>query len=256
MTSEPSLLLVLGLAAAVFAVAALYSSVGHGGASGYLAVLSLFAWGGPKEMATTALVLNILVAGIACRNYMKAGHMSTSLTWPFIVLSVPAAFLGGMLPVSRHLYFLLLAGVLLFTAVRLIVPTSFKSRKHNFRTPSLTTTIPAGAGIGLLSGIVGIGGGIFLSPLALLMRWANAKRISATAACFIVVNSIAGLVGRMVSGRLSFGPFLPMVVAAMIGGIIGSYCGANRFTSCGLKRILALVLLVAAVKLIMTAFSQ
>ncbi len=204
----------------IFAVAALYSSVGHGGASGYLAVLSLLAI--PRaEMATTALVLNILVAGTACLSFCHSKHFSLGLTWPFIVLSIPGAVIGGAIDVPERAYSLLLAFALIVAAVRLSGLLNPLIGKGEVRPPRLPLAAPLGGFIGLLSGIVGIGGGIFLSPVALLARWGNAKQIAATSAFFIVVNSIAGLGSRVISHNADFGivPVLPL--AALAGGLLG-----------------------------------
>lgn len=246
----PTLLAISGL---VFVVAALYSSVGHGGASGYLAILSLFAVA-PAMMSTTALVLNVLVAGLSLFSYSRAGHLSLKLSWPFMVLSIPAAILGGAIHISDRTYFLLLAGALLFAAVRLAIRQSDPGTGAATSNPVLAVSLPVGAGIGLLSGIVGVGGGIFLSPIMILKKWADTKQTAAVSALFIVVNSIAGLGGRFLRGGLEFGPMLPFLLAAFLGGLAGSYAGANKFSGLTLRRLLAFVLLIAAGKLILTYY--
>jgi len=233
-------------------VASLYSSVGHGGASGYLAVMSFFAFA-PATMSSTALVLNVLVAGVALYAYHKAGHLSLGLAWPFILLSVPAAFVGGLLQISDRAYFLVLAAVLVFAAFRLAVDPSQREAALERKSVSLTVSLPVGAGIGLVSGIVGVGGGIFLSPLLILMRWADTKQTSATSALFILVNSIAGLGGRFAKGTLQLEDVLPLILAAFIGGLVGSHFGANKFSGLVLRRLLAAVLVVAAVKMVLAS---
>ena len=241
----------LAISALIFLVAALYSSVGHGGASGYLAVLSFFVIS-PSIMSTTALLLNVLVAGLSLYSYARAGHLSMRLAWPFILLSIPAALLGGAIHVSDRLYFLLLAAALLFAAVRLAIRQSGGEDEASTSKPALLVSLPTGAGIGLLSGVVGVGGGIFLSPIMILMKWANTKQTAAVSALFIVVNSIAGLGGRFLRGGLEFGPMLPLLIAAFLGGLAGSYAGANKFSGLTLRRLLAFVLLTAAGKLLLT----
>jgi uncharacterized membrane protein YfcA len=231
----------------VFIVAALYSSVGHGGASGYLAVLSFFAVA-PATMGSTALTLNILVAGVALFSYVRAGHLSWRLAWPFILLSIPAAFVGGLVRVSERTYFVLLALALVFAAYRLAMSATGSAEGTEYKPVKLSASLPAGAAIGFLSGIVGVGGGIFLSPVMLLFRWADAKKTSAVAALFIVVNSLAGLAGRLVKGELAIGAFAPLIVVAFLGGLLGSYYGANRFSGIVLRRLLAVVLVIAALK--------
>lgn len=234
----------------VFAVAALYSSVGHGGASGYLAVLSFFAVA-PATMASTALTLNVLVAGVAMISYMRAGHLSWKLAWPFIVLSIPAAFLGGLVHVSEGVYDALLSFALVFAAFRLAMNAVSPAQVSELRSVHLPVSLPVGAGIGLLSGVVGVGGGIFLSPLMILFRWADAKKTSAVAALFIVVNSLAGLAGRLAHGNLAIDGFAPLIAVAFLGGLIGSHHGANKFSGLVLRRLLALVLVIAATKMIL-----
>jgi hypothetical protein len=247
--STPSLIAICGL---FFAVAMLYSSVGHGGASGYLAVLSFFSIT-PKSMSTTGLILNLFVAGTAFVSFYRAGHFSAALTWPFLLTSVPAAFLGGMIRVPPKAYSLLLAIALLFAAFRLIIQFRSEASRDTAKVPHLLTALIVGAGIGLLSGIVGVGGGIFLSPLILLMNWADPKRTSAASACFILVNSLAGLAGRLASSNFEIGLLAPFVGAAFLGGIVGSYLGANQFSSLTLRRVLGVVLIIAAYKIVVVA---
>jgi hypothetical protein len=246
---ELSFLTILLIASLIFIVAGLYSSVGHGGASGYLAVLSLFAFA-PPLMSTTALILNVLVAGVGTIHFMRAGHFSVSKAWPFVLLSMPAAFLGGYLRVSEKAYFLLLAGVLLFAAYRMFLSARGTAADESAGNPSLPVALAGGAGIGFLSGIVGVGGGIFLSPVMIFLRWATTKQAAAISAFFIVVNSLAGLGGRAIRGGLELGTIWPFVVSAFLGGFLGSYMGSHRLSGALLRRLLALVLLMAALKLV------
>ncbi len=236
----------------IFFVAMLYSSVGHGGASGYLAVLSLLGGVSQKEMATTALILNLLVAGIAFVFYVRAGHYSWRLSWPFIMGSVPAAFIGGMMKVDSHTYSLLLALVLALAAVKLLlnIPVMKTELNNLITVPKLSYAIPMGIGIGFLSGIVGVGGGIFLSPLIVFFKWADLKTTSATSAFFILVNSISGLFGRYFQQGLIVGNLMPLLIAALCGGVIGSYIGSKKFSNLMLSRMLAVVLFIAAFKLV------
>jgi len=242
------------LAFLTFIVALIYSSVGHGGASGYLAVLSFFQV--PHgQMATSALCLNLLVAGMAFWNFFKASHFSWRLTWPFCLTSIPFAFIGGFLKVPSAVYSFLLAAVLMFAAGRLLLEFGRKA-KETSRLPSYFTSFLLGGSIGILSGVVGVGGGIFLSPILLFFRWADPKRTAATSAFFILVNSFAGLLGRSVQGHFQITEVLIyMVTAAFIGGIVGSRLGANHFSGKWLKRILACVLLIAASKLLHALFA-
>jgi len=245
---EWSLSITIFVSALLFVVAVLYSSVGHGGATGYLAVLSFFAVS-PSQMSGTALVLNVLVAGAASFAFVRARHLDARLLWPFVFVSVPAAFLGGYLRITDRLYFILLAAGLILAALRLgVLPR--KSAQEPTRPLSIAAALPLGGAIGLFSGMIGIGGGVLLSPVLILARWATAKQSAAVAALFIVVNSLAGLGGRAVRGTLDVMPAVLPVMAAFAGGLLGSHLGANRFSGVMLRRVLAVVLLLASVKLL------
>jgi uncharacterized membrane protein YfcA len=236
------------LVAAIFVVAFLYSSVGHAGASGYIAVMSLFGLA-PAAIKPTALVLNILVACIGTWQFWRAGHFSWRLFWPFAVLAVPMAFVGGYANLPTHLFKVLVGVVLLFSAARFLVRPSDDRAEH---APSRPVAFSVGAGLGLLAGLTGTGGGIFLTPLLLFMRWARAKTAAAVSALFILVNSISGLLGNLSSTK-SFPRFaIALAVAAVIGGTAGSYLGSHRFQHTVIKRLLAIVLLIAGLKLIFT----
>lgn len=233
-----------------FLIALVYSSVGHGGASGYLALLSLYSF--PMEPASaSALCLNLFVSGTAFLAFWRAAHFSWRFAGPFVLTSIPTAFLGGLAKVSPSFYSLLLGGVLLFAGFRLLIDIKPSIEQVSYR-PSPFLSLPLGALIGVLSGIVGVGGGIFLSPILLFFRWAGPKRTAATSAFFILVNSFTGLLGR--AFRYHFSVDLPttilgMVAIAFLGGTLGSHFGANHFSGRWLKRILAVVLFVASFKL-------
>lgn len=239
------------MAALVCIVAALYSSVGHGGASGYLAILSLFAVP-PAGMSTTALILNIVVSGIGFVSFLRAKHFEFRLAWPFLLLSVPAAFIGGLIHVSDRTYLILLAVVLLVAAYRLARNSNRVFDSDGPKSLRLSIALPVGGGIGLISGIVGVGGGIFLSPIMILKRWADPKQTAAVSAFFILVNSVAGIGGRFVRESLQSGPMVYFLVVAIVGGLCGSYIGANKITGLVLRRVLSVVLIVASGKLILT----
>ncbi len=234
--------------ALVFLVALVYASVGHGGASGYLALLAAFTTASPIEMSTSALILNLLVAGCAWRSFWQAGHGSIQLIRPFLLGSVPFAFLGGWLRVSSPWYEGLLAVVLAFAAGRLALSTLSSSSPIVTHQPHRGLARLVGGAIGLMSGIVGIGGGIVLSPLMILRRWADSKQTAAASACFIVVNSLAGLLGRSLAGRLDVGSSLAFVGPALVGGVVGSRLGAGVLPGPALRRLLAGVLLIAMAK--------
>ena len=239
----------IALLTLTFLVALIYSSVGHGGASGYIAVLTLFSFPHPS-IAISALCLNLFVAGIAFYAFFKAHYFSWRLTWPFAVASIPAAFLGGLIKVPTSLYAALLAFVLVCAGFRLLLNLKKVNDHEIHQKPSLTISLILGAFVGILSGIVGVGGGIFLSPILILCRWADTKTTAATSAFFILVNSMAALSGKMIQGNHSFSPFLfSLIAVAFFGGMVGSELGAVRFPSHWLKRVLAFVLFLAAFKL-------
>jgi uncharacterized membrane protein YfcA len=229
-------------------VAFLYSSVGHAGASGYIAVMTLFHLA-PAEIKPTALVLNILVASIGTWHFWRAGHFSWSLFWPFAVLAIPMAFVGGYLNLPTQVFKIVIGVVLLFSAARFFWSPADDSVT---RKPSRPLAVSLGAGLGLLSGLTGTGGGIFLTPLLLFMRWAKTKNAAAVSALFILVNSTSGLLGNLSSTK-RFPVFaIALAVAAIVGGTAGSYYGSRRFDHTVIKRLLAVVLLIAGVKLILT----
>lgn len=239
------------LTALIFAAALLYSSVGHGGASGYLAAMALIGVSA-SVMKPTALTLNILVALIAFIKYYRVGAFSWSLFWPFAIASVPLAFLGGMLTLPGHLYKPLVGVILIYAAWRSFRTASVKMTATQAR-PKMPLLLGSGAVLGFLSGLTGVGGGIFLSPLLLFLRCADIKVISGVAAAFILVNSSAGLLGSITTL-----PTLPAAlpywaIAALVGGFIGSEYGSRRFGNPTIQKILALVLAIAGVKMILTA---
>lgn len=235
------------LAFLVLAVALLYSSVGHGGASGYLAAMALL--GVPAStMKPTALVLNVLVATIASIQFLRAGCFSWPVFWPFAVTSVPLAFLGGALTLPGALYKQLVGVVLLYAAWRLSIGA--RRAIDTPRDPPLVAALPLGGAIGLLSGLVGVGGGIFLSPLLLFMGWAATRDTAGISALFILVNSVAGIAGHLASLAL-LPPATPVLaLAAFAGGIVGSSYGARRLATPTLRRLLAVVLVVAGAKML------
>ena len=236
------------IALAICLVALLYSSVGHAGASGYIAVMTLFGFAVPL-IKPTALVLNILVACIGSFQFWRAGHFSWKLFWPFALLSVPAAFLGGYVHLPARIFKTLVGIVLLFSAVRLFFR---RGDPPEVSAPSLPVSMGVGAAIGLLSSLTGTGGGIFLTPLLLFRRWARTRTAAAISALFILVNSIAGLVGYFSSGQPVPSIAWVFAVAAVAGGTLGSYMGSRRFPVRTISLLLAAVLVIAGSKLIFT----
>lgn len=242
--ADPATLL---LAFGMFAGALLYSSVGHAGASSYIALMAL-AGMAPEEMRPTALVLNILVASFASVRYLRAGQFRWRTLWPFLLGAVPFAFVGGGITLPTTIYKPLVGLVLLASAVRLLWPKPL-AEPSQIRDPAVTPGIASGAGIGLLAGLTGTGGGIFLSPLLLFARWSDARRASGIAIVFILANSLAGLAGNYASlGRLP--DALPLYAGAvLLGAIIGTRIGI-RVAPRVLLRLLAVVLLIAGAKLL------
>ena len=233
---------------AILLVAVLYSSVGHAGASGYLAVMALLSVA-PEISKPTALTLNIFVAIIATVQFYRAGYFDWRTFLSFAITSVPFAFIGGMihLPVDWHKK--LLGAVLLFTAFRFL--WKFVSTDEP-KQVNLGLALAIGALLGLLSGLTGVGGGIFLTPLLLFANWAETKKAAGISAMFILVNSIAGLLGSYADIQTLPANVWIWVVAAIIGGIIGSTLGSRYFAIMTLRRILSVVLVIAGVKLIFT----
>ena len=234
------------LAACIFIVAMMYASVGHGGASGYLAVMALFSLH-PEALKPTALMLNIVVAGVGSYLYCSAGQFSWRVFWPFVITSIPASFLGGYFSLPPQLYRPALGVVLLFAAWRLFVRKG--QVDGDVRPPSINIAMLVGAGLGFASGLIGVGGGIFLSPLMILCGWARVREVSGIAALFILVNSISGLLGHMSS--LQHAPdYAPLLAGvALIGGSIGALCGSRHLPVSTILKAMSCMLVLAGGKM-------
>ena len=232
-----------------FAGAALYASVGHAGASAYLAIMGLYNFA-PSVMKPTALSLNILVAAVATLKFYGAGLFSWRLFWPFAVVSVPAAFVGGATMLPTQWYRVVVGIVLLYAAIWMF-RSSLKPSTRETHAPPLWAALLIGLAIGFLSGLTGVGGGIFLSPLMLYVGWADTRTTAAVAAPFILVNSIAGLLGHFSSVAQLPPNILIWGVAVVLGGLIGATYGSSRAPAPVLRRLLAVVLVIASVKLIL-----
>ena len=234
----------------IFVAAVLYSSVGHGGASGYLAAMALFGVP-PGVMKPTALVLNLVVASVGTFRFWRAGCFAWNLFWPFAVTSIPCAYIGGAMKLPVPAYKIILGLVLLFAAWRL----AFKLSAHasdQLKPVSLALALPLGAALGLLSGLTGVGGGIFLSPLLLFLGWADMRKTAGVSVAFILVNSFAGLLGHWASVKSVPHEIVWFAPAALLGGLIGSELGSRRLTPMTMRRMLAAVLVVAGLKMLFT----
>jgi uncharacterized membrane protein YfcA len=241
---------------AIGLVALLYASVGHAGATGYIAVMTLFGLE-PAVIRPTALVLNVIVATIASVQFFRAGHFRSGLFWPLVVASVPCAAAGGAISLPTKAFETVVGAVLLASALRIVRD----GRRGGDKTagaaePEPRRPIPPawlaslGGSIGLLSGLTGVGGGVFLTPALLALDAAPVKQVAAVSAPFILVNSLAGLAGGLVAGRAIPTVSLPVVAAAVIGGAVGSQLGAFRLPVQTLRLLMAAVLAVAAIKLL------
>jgi hypothetical protein len=238
------------LAFGVFALALLYSSVGHGGGSGYLAAFAF--WGlAAGVMRPAALLLNLIVAGIASAQFARAGYFSWRRFWPFAAASAPLAFIGGRIHLPGTLYKQFVGATLIFAAARLFIAARADAEKENAApTLPLPLALLIGGVLGFVAGLTGVGGGIFLSPLLLLFGWAGTRQTSALSAAFIWVNSAAGLAGQTANFAQLPRALWLWALAALAGGAIGAELGRKRLDTTNLRRLLALALVIAGLKLV------
>ena len=230
-------------------VSFLYSSVGHGGASGYLALMALFSFA-PESMKPTALLLNLFVAGISFFYYYREGYFNKKLFLVFAFASVPLAFIGGTIEVDAPIYKKILALLLIFAILKML--HVFGKENDQTKETRLWQGLVVGGVIGFFSGLIGIGGGIILTPVILLLHWGNMKEAAAVSALFIWVNSAAGLTGQLSSGITIENESFLLVGIALIGGVLGGYYGSKKINNQNLRYILAFVLIIASVKLFFT----
>jgi uncharacterized membrane protein YfcA len=233
----------------LFIVAFLYASVGHGGASGYLALMAIFAIS-PAVMKPTALLLNLFVSSTSFIQFYRGGHFKWKAFWPFSLASIPLSFLGGMMVIESSVYKKILGGLLIIPIIRFFFFSNTDPR--DIKPTNIPLSLLIGGIIGLLSGMIGIGGGIILSPVLLLLKWADQKQTAAISAAFIFVNSLAGLGGQLIKGFEFNNHMFTYVGIAFAGGIFGAYFGALKFKQTVLKNVLACVLALAAYKLLFT----
>jgi uncharacterized membrane protein YfcA len=239
------------LAAAMVVAAFVYASVGHGGASAYLAAMAL-AGVAPLEMRPIALLLNVVVSAIATFKFYRAGHFRWRLFWPFAAVSIPLAFVGGAITLPGQAYKVLVGLVLLYAGWQLWLSGRSGDELRPLRDPPIAWAMAIGAAMGLLAGLTGVGGGIFLSPLLLMLGWAGTKQTSAVAAPFILLNSIAGLAAGFAAGAAALpGGIWVLVVAVLVGGWAGAEYGSRRLANPVVRRLLAVVLAVAGAKMVL-----
>ena len=233
----------------LFILAFLYASVGHGGASGYLALMAIFSMA-PEVMRPTALFLNLFVSLTAFIQFYRAKHFDWKIFLPLALASIPMAFIGGMIDIDPVIYKRILGLLLVIPILRfLFFPNAEISPSGK---PNTAISVLMGGSIGFLSGLIGIGGGIILSPLLLLMRWTDQKQTAAISALFIFVNSLSGLGGQWSKGLVFTADMGTYTVVAFVGGLLGAYLGALKFNQQVLKMLLAVILLIASIKLIWT----
>ena len=233
----------------LFFVAFFYASVGHGGASGYLALMAIFSFS-PEVMKPTALLLNLFVSLTSFIQFYRGGHFRFKLFLPFAIASIPMAYVGGLITVQIEVYKKILGFLLLIPIIRFLFFANI--RVEEIRKSNIALSVIIGGLIGFLSGLIGIGGGIILSPVLLLLKWADMKQTAAISALFIFVNSLSGLAGQLSKG-IHFSPdMFAYVIIAFVGGICGAYFGSLKFNQNILKYLLAIVLIMASYKLLFT----
>ncbi len=243
--------ILLVLACAMLLASFVYASVGHGGASAYIAAMAL-AGLAPAEMRPIALTLNVVVSSIASFKFWRAGHFRWRLFWPFATVSIPFAYLGGAITLPGQFYKVVVGLVLVYAAWPLWRSGRAGDEMRAAREPAIPIAMAIGAAMGLLAGLTGVGGGIFLSPLVLLLGWAGTKQTSAVAAPFILVNSVSGLAAGFVAGTAMLPPSTwVLAVVVLVGGWLGAEYGSRRFANPIVRRVLAVVLALAGSKMVL-----
>ena len=233
----------------LFVIAFLYASVGHGGASGYLALMAIFSFS-PQVMKPTALLLNLFVSTVSFIQFYRGGHFKWKIFLPFAIASVPMAFVGGLITIDGTVYKKILGLLLIIPVIRFLFFSNIKVEEK--KEPNIALSVLIGALIGFLSGLIGIGGGIILSPVLLLLKWTDQKQTAAISAAFIFVNSLSGLFGQLKKGIYFSADMYAYVAIAFVAGLCGAYFGSLKFKQTILKNTLGLVLALAAYKLLFT----
>jgi len=233
----------------LFVIAFLYASVGHGGASGYLALMAIFSFS-PQVMKPTALLLNLFVSTVSFIQFYRGGHFKWKIFLPFAIASVPMAFVGGLITIDGTIYKKILGLLLIIPVIRFLF--FFNIKVEEKKEPNIALSVLIGALIGFLSGLIGIGGGIILSPVLLLLKWTDQKQTAAISAAFIFVNSLSGLFGQLKKGIYFSADMYAYVAIAFVAGLCGAYFGSLKFKQTILKNTLGLVLALAAYKLLFT----
>lgn len=238
----------IGLLALIVVMASVYSSVGHGGASGYIAAMAFFGLS-PEFIKPAALTMNILVSGYVLYRLARARYFNWQLFLPIALCSMPMAYIGGSIDVAGTVYYYIFGSVLLLAAIHLFF--KINNDESPISTAHWSALAPVGIGLGFISGLTGIGGGVFLSPILLLMRWTRMRTNAAIAAAFILVNSVAGLGGYVMNGGDWAGELVFLAIAAMIGALIGAEMAVWRLSPLVLRRVLGIVLLIAGGKMVL-----
>jgi len=243
---EPTLYLFYIL---LFVIAFLYASVGHGGASGYLALMAIFSFS-PEVMKPTALLLNLFVSSVSFMQFYRGGHFKWKIFLPLAIASVPLAYVGGLITIDGNIYKRILGLLLIIPVIRFLFFANIKV--EDIKKSNVPLSLLLGGVIGFLSGLIGIGGGIILSPALLLLKWTDQKQTAAISAAFIFVNSLSGLGGQWQKGIHFSTDMLSFVAIAFVAGLCGAYFGSIKFKQTILKNTLGLVLALAAFKLLFT----
>jgi len=233
-----------GIAAIFLGVAITYASVGLGGGSSYAALMVVLGFSS-LSIPNLSLLLNLIVTSVSCFNFIRRGHLRLELITPFILLSLPMAWLGGALQVPEQVFKLLMSASLLLVVIRIYVWKNTSLRYRFTRRQVVMIALLLGAVLGFLAGIIGIGGGIFLVPMILLLGLGTMQQAAACGVVFVWLNSLIGLISRSQYNFVDFSAYLPLVIAVLLGGTIGSLIGSSNIDPRRLERVLGIIMVVA-----------